>query len=76
MQQLDATAEPAMVEPQTVRSLDSFPMPRLAFLVRRFHAQVERQRRADEQLVAGLERVSGDPRVRRMMRQIIQESER
>lgn len=50
-------------------------MPRLAFLVRRFHAQVERQRRADEQLVAGLERVARDERVRRVIKQICQESE-
>jgi hypothetical protein len=47
---------------------------RLAFLVRRFHAQVERQRRADEQLIAGLERVAHDPRVRQIVREICKET--
>lgn len=48
---------------------------RLGFLVRQFLRAIERQRRADAELVAGLERVARDPRVRRIIREI-QESER
>ena len=49
--------------------------PRLGFLVRQFHRAVERQRRADDAWIATFTRVNGDPRVRHIIRRIIQESE-
>ena len=43
----------------------------LVQLVQRFRVQMDRQRRADAELVAGLERVlSRDPRVRRLIKQV------
>jgi hypothetical protein len=49
--------------------------PRLGFLVRQFHRAVERQRARDEEWIATFERVAGDPRVRRLIQQIICEKE-
>lgn len=49
---------------------------RLASLVAQFRRGIERQRRYDAELVAGLERVlSRDPRVRQLIQQIICEKE-
>jgi hypothetical protein len=77
MQQFDATAELATAEPIGIPAAAGNGVTPFALvqLVRRFHAQVERQRRADEQLVAGLERVARDPRVIQIIQQIICEKE-
>jgi hypothetical protein len=48
---------------------------RLGLLVRQFHRAVERQRAHDAALVAGLERVARDPRVRRVIQVLLNEKE-
>lgn len=58
-----------------VDTLGGPQLVRLGFLVRRFHAQVERQRRADAELIAGLERVARNPRTHAVIKQILQEIE-
>jgi hypothetical protein len=49
---------------------------RLAHLLAQFRRAIDSQRRRDAELVAGLERVSHNPRVRQIIRQIIQENGR
>jgi hypothetical protein len=48
--------------------------PRLAYLVARFRRSFEAQRARDAELVAGLERVARNPRVRHIIQGILQES--
>jgi hypothetical protein len=55
---------------EQVLSLRAQQPARLAFLVARFRRTVEQQRARDAELVAGLERVARDPRVRRIIREI------
>jgi hypothetical protein len=46
---------------------------RVALLMARFLRAIEAQRRRDAELIAGLERLSCDPRVRRIIRGIVNE---
>jgi hypothetical protein len=48
---------------------------RLGFLVRQFLRAIEAQHQRDADLIAGLERVARNPRVRHIIRGILQESE-
>jgi hypothetical protein len=70
LQQIDI---PPLAGPATTSVLPN--SSRLGLLVRQFHRAVEHQRARDAELVAGLERVARDERVRRVIRQICQESE-
>lgn len=72
MQQLDVS--PLAGAAQSTAAMSAVH-PRLGFLVRQFHRAVERQRRADDAWIATFTRVNGDPRVRHIIRRIIQESE-
>jgi hypothetical protein len=64
MQQLEVNAE--RQDPP-----NSGEMPaRLGFLVRRFHAQVERQRRADAELEAALERLARRGVIRKIFQEV------
>ena len=46
---------------------------RIAFLVAQFRRAIEAQQRRDAEWIATFERVARDPRVRRMIREIVQE---
>ena len=48
---------------------------RLPRLVQQFRTQMERRRRYEEEWIATFERVAGNPRVRRLIQQIICEKE-
>jgi hypothetical protein len=59
---------------RTAVTLPLLNSSRLLSLVRQFHRAVEHQRARDAEWIATFERVAGDPRVRRIIREI-QESE-
>ena len=51
------------------------PPARLPFLVASFMRSIEQQRRADAEWIATFERVARSPRVRGVIKQILQETE-
>lgn len=60
---------------QQLEPLTDSQSAHVASLVVRFWRGMERRQRADAELVAGLERVARDPRVRRVIQQIVCEKE-